>query len=44
VILVHRRAFTLEGRSSGGTRLGFANLTEDEIRSAVRRLVAASQA
>jgi GntR family transcriptional regulator / MocR family aminotransferase len=44
VIFEQGRAFTLEGRSSAGARLGFASLTEDEIRTAVRRLVAASRA
>jgi DNA-binding transcriptional MocR family regulator len=44
VILGQGRAFTLQGRSSAGARLGFADLTEDEIGTAVRRLVAASRA
>jgi GntR family transcriptional regulator/MocR family aminotransferase len=44
VILEHGRAFTLPGRSSAGARLGFASLTEDEIRGAVRRLASAARA
>jgi hypothetical protein len=44
VILGQGRAFTLQGRSSAGARLGFADLTEDEIGTAVRRLVVASRA
>lgn len=36
-------AFTLDGGPSAGARLGFACLTEEEIRTAVHRLVAASQ-
>jgi GntR family transcriptional regulator / MocR family aminotransferase len=44
VVFDYGPAFTLEGRSSAGARLGFASLTEDEIRTAVRRLVTAAEA
>jgi GntR family transcriptional regulator/MocR family aminotransferase len=44
VIFEQGSASMLEGRASAGARLGFAGLTEDEIRTAVRRLAAASEA
>jgi GntR family transcriptional regulator/MocR family aminotransferase len=36
-------AFTLDGRPCAGARFGFACLTEDEIETAVHRLVAAAE-